>query len=93
MGKAKNKIGQKLKILATTLNLTEHEKLVKLRKEVAILKEGWFFLAVIIDLYSRQVVEYIIEEHMKTTMCLKALNMAYSKKKQSIGLFTSQRYK
>lgn len=48
--------------------------------------EGWMYVAVVIDLYSRQVVGWAIEEHMKTSLCINALQMAYWRKKPAKGL-------
>lgn len=48
--------------------------------------EGWMHVAIVIDLYSRQVVGWAIDEHMKTSLCLKALKMAYWRKKPAKGL-------
>lgn len=48
--------------------------------------EGWMYVAVVIDLYSRQVVGWAIDEHMKTSLCIKALQMAYWRKKPAKGL-------
>ena len=48
--------------------------------------EGWMYVAVVIDLYSRQVVGWAIDEHMKTSLCLKALQMAYWRRKPAKGL-------
>ena len=38
--------------------------------------EGWLYLAVIIDLFSRRVVGWAIEEHMETSLVMGALEMA-----------------
>lgn len=48
--------------------------------------EGWMYLAVILDLYSRQVIGWAIDDHMKTTLCIRALQMAYWRKKPGKGL-------
>jgi putative transposase len=48
--------------------------------------EGWIYLAVVIDLFSRQVVGWAIDKHMKTTLCIQALQMAYWRKKPKSGL-------
>lgn len=50
------------------------------------LSEGWMYVAVVIDLYSRQVVGWAIDEHMKTSLCINALQMAYWRKKPAKGL-------
>jgi putative transposase len=39
--------------------------------------EGWLYLAVVIDLFSRQVVGWAVADHMKTTLCFSALQMAF----------------
>jgi len=48
--------------------------------------EGWMYMAVVIDLYSRQVVGWAIDDHMKTSLCINALQMAYWGKKPANGL-------
>jgi transposase InsO family protein len=44
-------------------------------------QEGWLYLAVVIDLYSRQVVGWSMAEHMKTKLVNDALLMALWKRK------------
>jgi putative transposase len=39
--------------------------------------EGWLYLAVVIDLFSRQVVGWAVADHMKTSLCVSALQMAF----------------
>jgi transposase InsO family protein len=39
-------------------------------------REGWVYLAVIIDLFSRRVVGWVISNRMKQDLALRALNMA-----------------
>lgn len=39
-------------------------------------KEGWLYLAVVIDLYARMVVGYAIAEHMRTSLIIQALKEA-----------------
>jgi len=48
--------------------------------------EGWIYLAVVIDLYSRQVIGWALDDHMRTSLCLQALKMAYGRKKPTKGL-------
>jgi len=43
-------------------------------------KEGWLYLAVVIDLYSRSIVGYAIEEHMEASLVCKALIDAHNKR-------------
>ncbi len=38
--------------------------------------EGWLYLAVVMDLYSRRIVGWSTAEHMETSLCLDALSMA-----------------
>jgi putative transposase len=53
--------------------------------------EGWLYLAVVIDLYSRQVVGWAIADHMRTALCVSALQMAFWRKKPEPGLLSSTR--
>ena len=48
--------------------------------------EGWSYLAVIMDLYSRQIVGWAINKHMKVELVLDALMMAYWRRKPTPGL-------
>lgn len=48
--------------------------------------EGWVYVAVVIDLFSRQVVGWAIEDHMRTSLCTKALQMSYWRRKPAQGL-------
>jgi putative transposase len=48
--------------------------------------EGWLYLAVIIDLYSRKVVGWALDSHLKTSLALEALRMAYWRRKPAKGL-------
>ena len=49
-------------------------------------QQGWLYLAVVIDLYSRQVVGWSMAEHMKTTLVNDALLMAIWQRKPPKGL-------
>jgi transposase InsO family protein len=49
-------------------------------------KEGWLYLAVIIDLFSRKVVGWSMRSDMKTNLLLEALNMAIRARKPAPGL-------
>jgi putative transposase len=49
-------------------------------------QEGWLYLAVVIDLYSRQVVGWSLAEHMRTSLVNDALLMAIWKRKPPKGL-------
>ena len=48
--------------------------------------EGWLYLAVVIDLFSRQVVGWAIDKRMKRQLTLDALSMAYWRRKPLPGL-------
>lgn len=47
---------------------------------------GWLYLAVVIDLYSRQIVGWSMAEHMRTKLVNDALRMAIWKRKPAKGL-------
>jgi putative transposase len=49
-------------------------------------QEGWLYLAVVIDLYSRLVVGWAMAEHMRTKLVNDALMMALWKRKPNKGL-------
>lgn len=49
-------------------------------------KEGWLYLAIVIDLYSRQVIGWSMANHMKTKLINNALTMAIWKRKPKRGL-------
>jgi transposase InsO family protein len=54
--------------------------------------QGWLYLAVILDLYSRRVVGWAMEDHIRTELVLKALEMALSHRRPEPGaLFHSDR--
>ena len=48
--------------------------------------EGWLFLAVVIDLYSRKVVGWSISENLETPIVVQALKMALADRKPPRGL-------
>jgi len=49
-------------------------------------QEGWLYLAVVIDLFSRQVIGWSMAEHMRTKLVNDALLMAIWKRKPAKGL-------
>ena len=49
-------------------------------------QEGWLYLAMVIDLYSRQVVGWSMNKRMKATLVNDALLMAIWKRKPAKGL-------
>jgi len=48
--------------------------------------EGWMYLAVVLDLYSRQIVGWAMNKRMKKQLTLDALAMAYWRRKPPSGL-------
>lgn len=48
--------------------------------------EGWLYLAVVMDLFSRRIVGWAMDQRMKTDLVLNALAMAYWHRKPSKGL-------
>lgn len=48
--------------------------------------EGWLYLAVVIDLFSRQVVGWSMKPHMKTELVSDALRMAWFRRHPETGL-------
>lgn len=48
--------------------------------------EGWLYLAVILDLFSRQVIGWAMDKRMTETLVMNALNMALFRRKISSGL-------
>ena len=48
--------------------------------------EGWLYLAVVIDLFSRQIVGWSMDKRMKKQLTLDALAMAYWRRKPPAGL-------
>ncbi|MDB5784785.1 MAG: Integrase catalytic region [Caballeronia mineralivorans] len=50
------------------------------------LAEGWVYLAVIIDLFSRQVVGWSMQPHMKAELVTDALRMAWFRRRPEAGV-------
>jgi len=48
--------------------------------------EGWLYLTVILDLFSRQVVGWSIQSHMRTALVTEALRMAWFRRHPNAGL-------
>lgn len=48
--------------------------------------EGWLFLAVVIDLFSRQVIGWSMADHMQSSLAISALQMALSQREVNAGL-------
>lgn len=48
--------------------------------------EGWLYLAAVLDLHSRQVVGWSMQEHMQTSLITDALRMAWFRRRPEPGL-------
>lgn len=48
-------------------------------------KEGWLYLSILIDLYSRKVIGYATANHMTTALPLKALEMAIGTREDTLN--------
>ncbi|WP_262966964.1 IS3 family transposase [Methylobacter psychrophilus] len=48
--------------------------------------EGWLYVAIVVDLFSRQVVGWSIADNMRTSLCVNALQMAFWRRKPEPGL-------
>lgn len=49
-------------------------------------REGWLFLCIILDLFSRKIVGWSMKEHMRTSLIIDALGMAYESRQPGKGL-------
>ena len=49
-------------------------------------REGWVYLAVVLDLFARRVVGWAIAEHLRTSLALDALHMALGRRLPGAGL-------
>lgn len=48
--------------------------------------EGWLYLAVVIDLFSRRVVGFAVDDHMRAELAVEALHMATRDRRPDLGL-------
>ena len=48
--------------------------------------DGWLYLAVVLDLYSRRVVGWAVQPHLQTALALEALQMALGRRVPASGL-------
>ena len=48
--------------------------------------EGWLYLAIVMDLFSRQIVGWSMADHMKTSLVNDAMQMAIWQRKPPRGL-------
>lgn len=73
-------------------NLLERDFLTESRDQVWVgdityiwTREGWLYLAVLIDLYSRMIVGWSMSEHMPVELPLAALEMAVGRRSPGVG--------
>ncbi|MDE1465810.1 IS3 family transposase, partial [Spartinivicinus poritis] len=48
--------------------------------------QGWLYLAIVVDLYSRQIIGWSVQDHMRTQLCLDALTMAWQRRLPAHGI-------
>jgi len=48
--------------------------------------EGWLYVAIVVDLFSRQVVGSAADSHMRASLCVQALQMAFWRRRPAPGL-------
>lgn len=48
--------------------------------------EGWLYLAAVLDLFNRQIVDWSLKPHMRTSLVKDALTMAYHRRRPAPGL-------
>ncbi len=48
--------------------------------------QGWLYLAVILDLFSRRVIGWSMDDNMRTELVMSALNMALGQRNPEVGL-------
>jgi transposase InsO family protein len=48
--------------------------------------QGWLYVAVVIDLFSRPVVGWAINVHRRASLCVEAIQMAFWRRKPKPGL-------
>ena len=47
--------------------------------------EGWLYVAIVVDLFSRQVVGWATAGHLRASLCVQALQMAFWRRKPAAG--------
>jgi putative transposase len=73
-------------ILNRNFNVTEPNKVWTADISYVWTLEGWLYLAVIMDLFSRQIVGWAMDKRIKKQLTLDALAMAYWRRKPELGL-------
>lgn len=44
--------------------------------------QGWLYLAIVLDLFSRKIIGWSVQDHMRTSLCKEALTMAWWRRKR-----------
>lgn len=73
-------------LLNRQFEVAEHNKVWTTDITYVWTLEGWLYVAVVMDLFSRQVVGWSIDDHMRTSLCVNALQMACWRRKPEPGL-------
>lgn len=48
--------------------------------------QGWLYLAIVVDLFSRKIIGWATQDYMRTSLCKEALLMAWGRRKQPQGV-------
>jgi putative transposase len=48
--------------------------------------QGWLYLAIVVDLFSRKIIGWSVQDHMRTSLCKDALIMAWWRRKKPKGV-------
>lgn len=48
--------------------------------------QGWLYLAIVVDLFSRKIIGWSVQEHMRTSLCKEALMTAWWRRKRPLGV-------
>lgn len=48
--------------------------------------QGWLYLAIVVDLFSRKIIGWSVQDHMRTSLCQEALTMAWWRRKRPKGV-------
>lgn len=73
-------------ILNREFDVTEPDKVWTTDITFVWTNEGWLYLAIVMDLFSRQIIGWSIQDHMRTSLCLDALKMAWMRRKRPAGV-------
>ncbi len=84
---SKNKIESKKNIISRDFSTTGiNQKWVTDIKYIHTIKDGWCYLASVMDLNSRKIVGYSMSKNIDTTLTIRALDNAYKLQKSAGAL-------